>query len=175
MTFPQSLIQFLGERGSRFVHGEGLRVGRVNEILESDSGLLSEDMLDSWWASVLAIAPSGWAQFSDCNVWIDRGRVSTQSLQSGLLLAAELCADEVTYNLRVAPREDGRRRLEWVATKIERIVEPDSFLEEAWLASKQPSVSYLRYEVAWQANRRAQGAFAPVASRLAGTGAAATT
>ena len=103
---------------------------------------MDEKAVETWWEARLQEHPTGWAQFSDANVWLTDGKPSAQT--EGLLLAAEVVAGDVSHHLR--PSGDG-----WIATKLTRVPDPEGVIETCAMMNSRDRGAALRltYEVAW--------------------------
>lgn len=136
----QTLHQHLGS--NRVEPNMGLNVEPVP--LKEDAANPSAGVM-AWWQERLNRRATGWAQFSDANVWVQDGQFSVAPNQpQGLLLAAELqeAEGDVSHHLR----HDGAK---WIATRITRVATAGAFLEKRTYLRTEAN-SLLDYEVAWQ-------------------------
>ena len=122
---------------------------------ESAAGM-DEKAVAAWWEARLQERPTGWAQFSDANVWLTDGRPSAQT--EGLLLAAEVVAGDVSHHLR--PNGDG-----WTAIKLTCVPDPEGVIETCALMHSRERGSALTYEVAWSGTPLRPAAFRLIAPR----------
>jgi hypothetical protein len=122
---------------------------------ESAAGM-DERAVATWWENRLQEHPTGWAQFSDANVWLTDGKPSAQT--DGLLLAAEVVAGDVSHHLR--PSGDG-----WTATKLTRVPDPEGIIETCALMNSRERGAALTYEVAWSGTPLRPAAFRLIAPK----------
>ncbi|CAK0739210.1 hypothetical protein CCP3SC1AL1_1010004 [Gammaproteobacteria bacterium] len=115
---------------SRIEHGRTLKV-------EPAYYHKQEDVIQ-WWRKLEQA--TGWAQFSDANVWFKKGNPSRE--YAGILISAEIWISETSYHLR--PNEVG-----WIATKLTSVPDPNGVIEIRTLMHSIKGFDPLTYEVAW--------------------------